>query len=301
MADRFLMIGETGQLARALAAKAAGAGVELITLGRAVLDLRQTGAVRPAILEAAERQPVSAIVNAAAYTAVDRAESEEDVAFRVNAAAPREMAAAAAELGVPLLHVSTDYVFDGSKGAPYRENDPPNPLSVYGRSKLAGERAVQETCAHHIIVRTAWVYGPVGQNFFNTMLRLGRERDVLKVVADQQGSPTTTGDLASALLALGKLAQAPAAERGVFHYVSSGETNWFGFAKEIFRNAAIALPNVKWAEVAAIRTEDYPTAAVRPRYSVLSTQRIELAYDIRPRAWDVALQDVVTDWTEAQG
>ncbi|MGQ3031182.1 MAG: dTDP-4-dehydrorhamnose reductase, partial [Ferrovibrionaceae bacterium] len=226
------------------------------------------------------------VVNAAAYTAVDKAESDADQAFLVNRDGPAALARAAAAVGAPLIHVSTDYVFDGTKDGAYTEDDPVAPVSVYGRSKEAGERAVREAAERHVILRTAWVYSPFGNNFVKTMLRLGAEREELRVVADQRGCPTAAADIAAAIV---RLAGADHGW-GTYHYSGAGPTTWHGFAEAIFAGAAARGAKVP-ARVTAIGTADYPTPAVRPANSVLDCSRIDRVHGIVARNWREALED----------
>lgn len=230
------------------------------------------------------------VVNAAAYTAVDLAESEREAAWRVNAEAPGVLARACASRDALLVHYSTDYVFDGTGSRPYREDDPTAPLGVYGESKLAGENEIRAAGARHLILRTAWVYAAHGKNFLRTMLRLGSERDTLRVVADQVGSPTSAGliaDTTARLLTMTHISQ------GVRHLTSSGETSWHGFATAIFTNARELGLLERMPDVAPISTSQYPTLARRPSYSVLDNTLIakELGTTLPP--WQVELQRVL--------
>jgi dTDP-4-dehydrorhamnose reductase len=233
-----------------------------------------------------ERTAPDVVVNAAAYTAVDRAEDEPALAFRANAEGPAELARLCAARGATLVHYSTDYVFDGSATRPYREDDPTAPLGVYGASKRAGEQAIQASGARHLILRTAWVYALHGHNFLRTMLRLGAERDELRVVADQHGSPTPAwliADVTAAVLARG------IAEPGVRHLVAAGDTSWHGFAEAIFANAQARGLLPRRPRVAAITTAGYPTRARRPAYSVLDTTLLQRDYGIALPDWHAAL------------
>lgn len=278
---RLLVIGRHGQLARALSARA-GEGVEVVTLARPQIDLADPAGLAAPILAA---RP-DAIVNAAAYTAVDRAEEEQALADAVNGVAPGVVAQAAAALGVPFVHVSTDYVFAGDATRPYREDDPIAPQSAYGRSKAAGEAAVMASAADYAIVRTAWVYAGKGSNFLRTMLRLAQDRDEVRVVADQQGSPTLADDLADGILAM--LARWPAeGVRKTYHLTGAGSTTWAGFAEAIFAEAALhGLPS---ARVVPITTAEFPTPARRPAMSALDCGRIAQDFGIAPRPWREAL------------
>ena len=248
-----------------------------------------------AVLDAAQPQ---VIINAAAYTAVDRAEQEEALAHRINAEAPGAMAQWAAAHGALLIHYSTDYVFDGESPTPYPVDAPTAPLSAYGRSKLAGEQAVLAAGGHSLIFRTAWVYAAHGKNFLRTMLRLAGERDELRVVADQHGSPTTTATIAAATLAaLGRWLAATAQERptleGVHHLVASGSTSWHGFASAIVERAhALGLID-KAPRVTAIGTSEFPTPARRPSYSLLDNREFQTTFRTTLPSWQHGLEDVL--------
>ena len=253
-------------------------------LGRDAADITRPAEVAAA-LDAARP---AAIVNAAAYTAVDRAESEPERAAAANRDGARIVAEACAERRLPLIHLSTDYVFDGRKIGPYREDDPVAPLGVYGRSKAEGEAAVRAVGGCHVILRTSWVYGPVGQNFVRTMLRLGRERPELRVVDDQSGSPTSTADLADAILVIARrLAEGEGAGTGMFHFCGGGVTTWYRFAQAIFGEAARY--GYSPPRLTPITTAGYPTAARRPANSALDCSRIARVYGIHPRPWREAL------------
>ncbi|KQT85601.1 dTDP-4-dehydrorhamnose reductase [Aurantimonas sp. Leaf443] len=271
---RLLVTGREGQVAQAILGLA-DESVEIVALGRPALDLLDRASIDRAI--AVHRPDI--VVNAAAYTAVDKAETESERAFAVNAQGAGHVAAAAADRGLPVIHVSTDYVFSGDKPAPYVEGDATGPQGVYGQSKLAGETAVQAANPAHVILRTAWVYGPFGANFLKTMLRLAADRDRLTIVADQQGTPTYAPDIAHAVLAVARRIEAqPEADdwRGVFHMVAGGETTWAGFAEEIFRQSAALGGPV--ADVAPIPTSAYPTPARRPANSRLDTARFRQTF-----------------------
>jgi dTDP-4-dehydrorhamnose reductase len=234
----------------------------------------------------------SAVINAGAYTAVDKAESDVTLAWRINALGPAALAEATAKAGIPLVHVSTDYVFSGDKPGFYVEGDPVAPLGVYGASKEGGEQAVRTGNPRHVIVRTAWLVSPHGSNFIKTMLRLGAERPALRVVDDQRGCPTSATDLAMALITVTeRLVTDPRAPTGDYHFVNAGEATWCEFARAIFETAAArgrAAPTVE-----AITTADYPTPARRPANSRLSADKIRRDFDIEPRPWRVAMEDIV--------
>ncbi len=233
------------------------------------------------------------VVNAAAYTAVDKAESERTLAHAVNALGAEYIARACAAHSIPLIHISTDYVFDGMKDGPYLEYDATGPINVYGRTKLEGEQRVAAACERHLILRTAWVHSPWGANFVKTMLRLAAAQPNIGVVDDQKGSPTYVPHLAEIVLAIaGRAVTDPAATRwGIYHAVGSGETTWFGFAREVFRHAAER--GLPVAEVAAIATSAYPTPARRPANSRLNCDRLRLSFGLELPDWRVGAQSCV--------
>jgi dTDP-4-dehydrorhamnose reductase len=284
-----LVTGGSGQVARALAA-AAGRR-ELRVVGRPEWDFDRLDTL-PALLAAAAP---ALVVNAAAHTAVDKAETDADAAWRANGHAPRLIAEYCAGAGIPLIHISTDYVFDGSKGAPYVETDPVNPTGVYGASKLVGENAVLASGARAVILRTSWVYAAGGRNFVRTMLALAETRRHLRVVADQTGCPTAAQDLAAAIL---RIADRIAASgwndlyRGVTHCAGSGATSWHGFAEAIFAEAA--RHGVQPPVVEPIATRDYPTAARRPADSRLDCARMGRVFGIALPGWRDALHRTIT-------
>jgi dTDP-4-dehydrorhamnose reductase len=282
---KVLIFGKDGQVGRALVARAKDLDGEVVALGRADCDLADAGAVSKAV----DRVGPDAIVNAAAYTAVDKAESEREVCFAVNAAAPGAMARAAARRGIPLIHYSTDYVFDGGKSGDYVEEDATGPLNVYGASKLRGEEAIAESGARCAVLRTSWVYSNDGHNFLNTMLRLGATRPELRVVDDQRGSPTSAGAIAEATLRiLREKADFPA---GVYHMTAEGATSWCGFAGAIF--AGTAGEGGMGPRLIPIATEEYPTPARRPRNSVLANGKFERTFGFRLPEWRAQLGAVL--------
>jgi dTDP-4-dehydrorhamnose reductase len=285
-----LLTGANGQLGWEVTRRAAAAGLSCRPLDRAALDITDAGAVRRTVVEV---RP-AVVVNAAAYTAVDRAESEEASAFAVNRDGPAYLAEACATGGSGLLHVSTDYVFDGFKEFPYKEDDPVGPLGVYGASKLAGEEAVRRLCPRHVILRTAWVYGVHGNNFVKTMLRIGRERDTINVVDDQRGCPTFAGDLADAILLLAmrlSMYAVPDSGLGTFHCVNQGATTWCGLASKVFDLAEPGLE--RKPTVQPITTAEYPTPARRPANSALDCTRLSRVHNITMRPWEVALAEML--------
>jgi dTDP-4-dehydrorhamnose reductase len=273
---KILVTGANGQLGQELVRFPAPPDLEIVGFGRAELDVTDFGQCR-AVLHAIRPD---AVIHCAAYTKVDQAESEPDEAYRVNAEGSRNAVLAAEQIGAKFVYISTDYVFDGKTDRPYRVDDPPNPLSAYGRSKLAGERFVRTLSSRHFIVRTSWVFGPYGSNFVKTMLKLAEERDVIRVVDDQVGSPTCTRDLARFLLELVKTDHF-----GVWHATNSGFCSWYGFARAIFEEKGL---NVK---VEPCATAEFPRPAPRPAYSVLDHGAIrELGFEpFRP--WREALRD----------
>lgn len=278
---RILITGADGQLGWELQRTFAPLG-NVFAFDRNGLDLASPDALRA---HCREINP-ALILNAAAYTAVDKAESEPELAMRINGEAPGVLAEEANRLGVPLIHYSTDYVFDGAANRPYRENDATDPQSAYGRSKLAGEHAVAATASRHLILRTSWLYGNRRQNFFLTMLRLARERDELRVVADQVGSPTWVHQVAE-VTRRAITGGESAIDSGIYHVSANGSTSWHGFATAIL--AAVPDPARRANRVVPIATSDYPTPARRPAYSVLSNAKIEAALNIRVPDWQTQL------------
>jgi dTDP-4-dehydrorhamnose reductase len=281
---RIAVTGLTGQVVSSLIERAPRT-VEVIALGRPQLDL----ANRAAVLATLRAARCDVIVNAAAYTAVDKAESEPDVAMRINGDGAGFVAEIASELRTPLVHLSTDYVFDGALDRPYREDDPTGPTGAYGRSKLAGERNIAAAHADHAILRTAWVYSPFGANFVKTMLRLGETRDEVGVVADQLGNPTSALDIADAVIAIATRLRddRDPALRGIFHMTGSGEGAWADFAEAIFATAAAR--GRKPVRVKRIATADYPTPARRPANSRLDNAKLAKAYGMRLPEWRESL------------
>ncbi len=276
-----LVLGRSGQVAQALALRAEGAELALQFAGRDVCDIAVPGAAATLI----KQTRPSVVINAAAYTAVDKAETEEALALRLNGDAVGEAAAAAEAVGARFLHLSTDYVFDGAKASPFVETDPVNPQSAYGRSKLRGEQLALQAHPEALVLRTAWVYAPFGQNFVRTMLRLAQSREVVRVVADQQGNPTAALDIADALLALAKTR----GRGGVFHMTASGEAVWADLAEATFAGAADR--GGPSARVERITTAEYPTPARRPANSRLDCMALESAHGVRLRDWREGLAD----------
>lgn len=266
-------------MGRELARTAAARRIEFTALAHAELDIADPAAVARAL---ALHRP-TLIINAAAYTQVDRAESEQAAARRSNEQGPAVLAKTCDAAAVPLIHVSTDYVFDGNKIDPYVEGDPIQPLSVYGKTKAAGEAAVRRATKRHVIVRTSWVYGEFGNNFLKTMVRFAQERDELRVVADQRGCPTSTRSLADALLRIAPRLIAGDALWGTYHFAGAGVTTWYGFAQRII--AAQAPLTGRRPTVHPIGTADYPTAARRPANAALDSSLFSRTFDVAPRPW----------------
>ncbi len=282
---KLLLIGANGQLGYTLRSALQPLG-EIQPLTRQDVDLQDQNKLREIVLAL---QP-DGVINASAYTAVDQAEKEPELAWAINAHAPQTLAEVTKTLGIPFFHVSTDYVFDGRKNTPYLETDTPHPLGVYGQSKLAGEQAIQSVGGDYGIVRTAWVYGVAGKgNFMKTMLRLGQSRDSLGVVMDQVGCPTSTVDLAQAIADLYRV-QA----RGIYHFTNSGVCSWYDFAVAIFEEAEVLGIPLTVKEVKPITTADYPLPAQRPAYSVLSTQKFAQTVGYIPPHWRKSLRIVLS-------
>ncbi len=289
---RILLFGAAGQLGVELQSAFAASGC-MTAVDHSSGDLANPDQLRALVRSV---QP-EVILNAAAYTAVDRAESEPERAHTINAEGPRVLAEEALKLNALLVYYSTDYVFDGMKSGPWTETDAPNPLNIYGASKLAGERATQNAGGRSLIFRTSWVYGPHGKNFLLTMLRLARERDRLSIVDDQIGAPTTSIELARATHAVvsGVLAGRFGTAQewvGLYHMTCAGSTSWFGFAQAIFARASKAL-GVKVPELASIATASYPTPAARPRNSVLSNEKLRNIFAVQLAPWESALDEVI--------
>ena len=287
---RIVVTGRSGQVVRSLMAKAAlTPGFEIMPIGRPELDLVGTDDLSYVF---AARRP-DLIVSAAAYTAVERAEDEPDVAFAINAVGAGKVAEAAAAIGAPVIHLSTDYVFSGDAGRPYHEEDAPAPCNVYGRSKLAGELAVTAANPRHVILRTAWVYSPFGSNFVKTMLRKALVSDTVSVVADQFGNPTSAFDIADGILALAsQLADVgPESRFGIFHLAGTGSTSWAAFATHVFEVSRGA--GGPFASVREISTAEFPTRAPRPANSSLNTDKFQKTFGWRAPDWRRSTSEVV--------
>jgi dTDP-4-dehydrorhamnose reductase len=281
---RILILGAQGQLGVELQSAFKGAG-QVIALSRAACDLSNPSSIRAAVQDA---HP-DVILNAAAYTAVDRAESQPELAMRINGEAPGILAEEAKKSNALLVHYSTDYVFDGTKSASWLEDDPVHPLNVYGETKLAGEQNIQQSGGQYLIFRTSWVFSPRGNNFLLTMLRLGRERPELRIVTDQRGAPTSTQALASATR---RIIESSTQVSGLYHMTCAGETTWCGFAQAIF---ARAREDKSWASVTGIPSSEYPTAAKRPANSVLSNEKLKSTFGIELPTWESALETTLRE------
>ena len=297
MAQRIFIAGEHGQVAQALGHAYKLRGDHVVMVGRSNISVTNESDLLSAVMAF---NP-DLVINAAGYTAVDKAEDDKEAAFAVNRDGAGFVAAAAKAAEVPVIHLSTDYVFDGRKQAPYRETDPTNPLNVYGESKLAGEIAIASSTSNYVILRTSWVCSPIGHNFVKTMLRLARDRDEIVVVDDQWGCPTFAADLAAVIISIGdKLASVDARSRfyGIYHASGAGETTWYRFAREIMaQSAAKGGPACR---VRAIASREYPTRAKRPAYSCLDCSKIKRVFGISPPRWQTSLQvclDLLIDRT----
>ncbi|MBU0724927.1 MAG: dTDP-4-dehydrorhamnose reductase [Alphaproteobacteria bacterium] len=284
---RLVVTGAGGQVGTELVRLTPPQGWEIAGFTRAEADIADPTAIAR-LVEGAD-----VLVNAAAYTAVDKAEEEREAAYRVNATAPGLLAESCAARGIPLIHISTDYVFDGSKTGAYLPDDPVAPLGVYGASKEEGERLVRAALPQHIILRTSWVYAAHGRNFVKTMLRLGAERDSLRVVADQHGAPTAAGDIAAAILAIAEKLLAGSTAYGTYHYSAAGLTTWHGLAEAIFELSEPYLG--KHPSVEPIPTSAYPTPARRPVNSALDCSNTMATFAPPRRDWSAALADVLAE------
>jgi dTDP-4-dehydrorhamnose reductase len=287
---KVLVLGSLGQIGSELLRTDWGSDFAVHGLAHSALDITD----RNATLAAVAASGAELVVNAAAYTAVDRAEAETALAFGVNRDGAANVAAGCAATGAALIHVSTDYVFDGKQRTPYCEDDPIAPLGAYGQSKAAGEAAIRERLDRHIILRTAWVYGHAGQNFVETMLRLGMEREELRVVSDQIGSPSWAADIARAIAQIAARLGEGSKAWGTYHYTGVGEVSWHGFAEAIFD---LAYPYTgRRPRVIAIATAEYPIAAARPAYSVLDCSKIAAQFGIRPQPWRDSLARMLAEY-----
>lgn len=294
---KLLIVGNKGQLGRELELRGIDAGFSVTGIDLPEMDLTRPDQVK-AILK---HSGAPLVVNAAAYTAVDKAESESELAFAVNRDGPEHLANQCQRLGLALIHISTDYVFDGTASRPYRETDPMTPLGVYGQSKAQGETAVSRLLSRHLIFRTSWLYGTYGANFVKTMLRLGKQHQSLSVVSDQQGCPTCAADLAETILSVAsRFFQGSPVAWGTYHYCGQGITTWHRFAETIFELAR-PLTDLLVTHVEAIPTSAYPTAAKRPVYSALDCRKIRQNFDIAARPWRESLARTLKQILAANG
>lgn len=290
MSKSILLLGSNGQVGRELQ-QILATQHKVIAVARPRIDFTQPDSLRQIIKET---QP-QIIINAAAYTAVDKAETEPELATAINATAPQIIAEESQKLGSFLIHISTDYVFDGQQSQPYQETDKTNPLNIYGKTKLAGEIAIQQTHPQHIILRTAWVYGSFGKsNFVKTMLRLGAERQEIRVVKDQIGSPTWAQDIAETIAQM--IPQLKPEIAGIYHYTNSGVTSWYDFAVTIFEEAQKLGFPLTIQRVIPISTDEYPTLAARPAYSVLACEKISQVLGTYPPHWQQRVILMLKDW-----
>ena len=292
-----LITGGSGQLGTELQRLAWTGDFLPVVMDRSILDLANTESILDAVVNGHEGNPWSAVINGAAYTDVDQAETDQVAAWRVNTLAPAAFAQSCASAGVPLIQISTDYVFSGNSNGAWDVNSPVAPVNVYGASKLGGELAVRSSGARHAIIRTAWIVSAHGSNFLKTMLRLAEGRDIVRVVCDQTGSPTSAADLAAAVQTIAlKMATDIAAPSGTFHFSNTGATNWAAFAEEIFRQSGFR--GGPTAKVEPIRSAEYPTVAARPANSLLNLDAISAGYDIAPRSWIDAVCEIIYELTE---
>ncbi|NAZ70712.1 dTDP-4-dehydrorhamnose reductase [Vibrio toranzoniae] len=287
---RILITGCHGQVGSSLTEQLANyENTEVLAFDREYLDITSQEAINAVV---AEFEP-SIIINAAAHTAVDKAEEEVDLSYAINRDGPKYLAQAAQSVGAAMLHISTDYVFEGNKIGEYTETDATNPQGVYGESKLAGEIAVAQACEKHVILRTAWVFGDNGNNFVKTMLHLGENRDALSIVGDQFGGPTYAGDIANALIQIAKrITQGDTVEYGVYHYSGLPHVSWFEFADAIFDVAVEQGVLANKPSLTSITTDQYPTPAKRPSNSRLSTEKITLGFSVKASDWKAALNNI---------
>lgn len=286
---QILIVGSKGQLGVDLIQRAKNRQWLCHGMDLPECDITDTTSLQHALEQVG---PVAAVINAAAYTAVDRAEEEVALAYAVNRDGPGHLACLCHQQNIPLIHISTDYVFDGKKTRPYHPSDRVSPMGVYGKSKAEGETAVRENCEKHVIVRTSWLFGLHGPNFVKTMLKLGKQRETLQIVDDQIGSPTYAGDLADALLAIASFVTQNQAGWGTYHFCNAGALTWYAFARKVF---ALARPYIdfKVKDVRATLTENYPTPAPRPLYSVLDCTSLENTFGIKRRPWQTPLKEML--------
>lgn len=287
---KILITGANGQVGYCLQQQLLNSNIPFVAVTREQLDITDASAVEQLV----QAEQPTIVINAAAHTAVDKAETDQENAFAINRDGIANLARSSANIGAAVFHISTDYVFDGEKDSPYSENDVTNPQGVYGHSKLAGEQAALATNPRHIVLRTAWVFGEHGNNFVKTMIRLGRTKDTLGIVADQQGSPTYAGDIAKALISIANIYDnSGELPWGIYHYAGSPYTNWHDFALAIFQQVeASGIYEKPVPALSAITTADYPTPAKRPANSRLDCKKIEDAFGIPPSDWQTALNNI---------
>jgi len=293
---RVLVTGARGMLGRELEPRLEQAGFAVLGPARASLDIT----LREEVLTALDRHRPGLVINCAAYTRVDQAESEAELAFAVNREGARHLAEACRGLGIPLVHLSTDYVFDGRSPQPYREEDPARPLNVYGLSKWEGEEMVRRELPRHLIVRTSWLYGAHGRNFVKTILRLGRQQEEIRVVADQTGCPTWAGDLAAALTSMAeRIQEAPGGVSwGTYHFCGAGHTTWYGLAQEILARQRLQ-ESWRALRLVPITTAEYPTAARRPGWTVLDCRKVTATFGITPPPWQQGVAAVLAELSKS--
>lgn len=286
---KILITGSKGQLGWELVRQSKDFGFEVLAVDLPELDITDPFQVENMVA----KSQASVVINAAAYTNVDRAETEQELAFAVNTDGPANLAGSCAKADIPLIQISTDFVFDGKKGAPYIESDPVSPLSVYAKSKADGDNKVRSHIKEHIILRTSWLYGVHGQNFVKTMLRLGKEKKIIKVVADQFGSPTSATDLAEALLTIAdRIQNSSKVDWGTYHYCGHGVTTWHRFAEKIFEITR-KYESIKITNVEPVTTAGYPAKAKRPHFSALDCNLIKKCFGITPKPWQESLKIMI--------
>lgn len=284
-----LITGSEGQLGCELLRQAPLFNIEAVGLDLPCLDITH----EPGITKAFKEHKPDILINAAAYTNVDKAETDENACFAVNVNGPKNLAAACRDTGIPMIHISTDYVFDGTKKIPYTENDPVSPANIYGKSKAESEKVIRNILEKHIILRTSWLYGVHGHNFVKTILRLGKEKEVIGVISDQFGSPTSAADLAETILMLsGRIPDKNDIIYGTYNYCGEGITSWHGFAEKIIEIAKQYIP-VTTTQVKPLTSEDYPTKAKRPAFSALDCNLIRQKLGIIPKPWQKSLEAVI--------
>jgi len=278
---KLLLFGANGQVGSEIATQARSKGIELTACTRAQVDIAQ----QESIADIISASKPSIVINAAAYTAVDKAETEQEQDDAINAQAPGYIATICASAGIPLLHISTDYVFDGSQDHAYKENDPPQPINHYGKSKLQGEQAIRKVHTQHIILRTSWVFGATGNNFVKTIIRLAQEREQLKIVDDQWGCPTSASSIAKALIDISSAIDAGSDRWGTYHFCGAPPTTWYKFTQKIV-SIAQDFMTLKLQELLPIKTEEYPTPAKRPKYTVMQCDKIAQDFGIQSPDWE---------------